>query len=154
MKQLVTLRIKNKTKTYIYLHNDDTCHCLMPHQGDISSWLPHFCNLIGPAYTLTTASFYCLYWPILVSRVDMECWWTEWMSESESLSHVQLFATSWTIQSMEFSRPEYWSGWPFPSPEDLPNPGIKPRSQALHAAMRACSSLPTELSGTLWEKAE
>ena len=76
------------------------------------------------------------------------------MSESESLSHVQLFATSWTIQSMEFSRPEYWSGWPFPSQEDLPNPGIKPRSQALHAAMRACSSLPTELSGTLWEKAE
>ena len=34
---------------------------------------------------------------------------------------------------MEFSRPEYWSGWPFPSPEDLPNPGIKPRSPALQA---------------------
>ena len=32
---------------------------------------------------------------------------------------------------MEFSRPEYWSGWPFPSPGDLPNPGIKPRSPAL-----------------------
>ena len=43
---------------------------------------------------------------------------------------VQLFATSWTIhtQSMEFSRPEYWSGKLFPSPGDLPNPGIKPRS--------------------------
>ena len=48
----------------------------------------------------------------------------------------------WTIQSMEFSRPEYWSGQPFPSPGDLPNPGIKPRSPALHA-----DSLPTELSG-------
>ena len=34
---------------------------------------------------------------------------------------------------MEFSRPEYWSGWPFPSPEDLPNPGIKPRFPALQA---------------------
>ena len=33
--------------------------------------------------------------------------------------------------SMEFSRPEYWSGQPFPSPGDLPNPGIKPRSPAL-----------------------
>ena len=40
---------------------------------------------------------------------------------------------------MEFSRPEYWSGLPFPSPEDLPNPGIKPRSPALQA-----NSLPAE----------
>ena len=39
-----------------------------------------------------------------------------------------LFATPWTIQSTEFSRPAYWSGWPFPSPGDLPNPGIEPRS--------------------------
>ena len=37
------------------------------------------------------------------------------------------------IQSMEFSRPEYWSGWPFPSPGDRPNPGIKPRSHTLQA---------------------
>ena len=43
------------------------------------------------------------------------------------LSHVQLFETLWTIQSMEFCRPEYWS---IPSPVDLPNPGIKPRSPA------------------------
>ena len=34
----------------------------------------------------------------------------------KSLSHVQLFAAPWTIQSKEFSRPEYWSGLPFPSP--------------------------------------
>ena len=34
---------------------------------------------------------------------------------------------------MEFSRPEYWSGLLFPSPEDLPNPGIEPRSPALQA---------------------
>ena len=43
----------------------------------------------------------------------------------------QLFATPWTIQFMEFSRPEYWSGWPFPSPGDLPNSGIEPRSPTL-----------------------
>ena len=48
----------------------------------------------------------------------------------KSLSHVVLFAAIWAIQSMEFSRSEYWSGWPFPSPGDLPNPGIKPRSPA------------------------
>ena len=53
-----------------------------------------------------------------------------------------LFATPWAIQSMEFFRPEYWSGWPFPSPGDLPNPGIKPRSPALQA-----DSLPAELPG-------
>ena len=43
---------------------------------------------------------------------------------------------------MEFSRPEYWSGWPFPSPGDLPNPGIEPRSPALHT-----DSLPVEPQG-------
>ena len=46
------------------------------------------------------------------------------------------------IQSMEFSRPEYWSGYPFPSPGDFPNPGIKPRSSALQA-----DSLPAEPQG-------
>ena len=49
----------------------------------------------------------------------------------KSLSRVQLFATPWTVAyqaslSMEFSRQEYWRGLPFPSPGDLPNPGIEP----------------------------
>ena len=52
------------------------------------------------------------------------------------------YRSSSTIQSMEFSRPGYQSGYPFPSPGDLPNPGIKPRSPALWA-----DSLSTELSG-------
>ena len=48
-------------------------------------------------------------------------------------SHVQLFATPWTVAhqaplSMVFPRQEYWSGLPFPSPGDLPNPWIKPAS--------------------------
>ena len=64
-----------------------------------------------------------------------------WISSVQSLSRVQLFATPWTILSMKFYRPEYWSGQPFPSPGDLPNPGIKPGSPALQA-----DSLPTELS--------
>ena len=60
----------------------------------------------------------------------------------KSLSRVWLFVTPWTIQSMEFSRPEYWSGQPFPSPGDLPNPGIKPRSSTLQV-----DSLPAEPQG-------
>ena len=49
----------------------------------------------------------------------------------KSLSGVRLFATPWTVAnqappSMGFSRQEYWSGLPFPSPGDLPNPGIEP----------------------------
>ena len=42
---------------------------------------------------------------------------------------------------MEFSRPEYWSGLPFPSPGDLPKPGIKPRFLALKKELQA-DSLP------------
>ena len=49
---------------------------------------------------------------------------------------VQLFATPWTVArqvplSMGFPRQEYWSGLPFPSPGDLPDPGIEPASPAL-----------------------
>ena len=69
-------------------------------------------------------------------------------SESvKSLSHVRLFVIPWTIAhqaplSMEFSRQEYWSGLPFPSAGDLPEPGTEPRSPALQA-----DSLPTEPPG-------
>ena len=54
-------------------------------------------------------------------------------AEVKSLSHVRLFATPWTVAyyappSMGISRQAYWSGLPFPSPEDLPDPGIEPRS--------------------------
>ena len=62
-----------------------------------------------------------------------------WPAEyAQLLSHVWLFATPWTVAnqaplSMGFSRQEYWSGLPFPSPGDLPDPGIKPRSPALWA---------------------
>ena len=65
----------------------------------------------------------------------------------KSLSHVQLFATPWTVAyqlplSMGFSRQEYWSGLPFPFPGDLPNPGIEPESSALQA-----DTLPSEPPG-------
>ena len=56
----------------------------------------------------------------------------------KSLSRVRLFVTLWTVAyqalpSMGFSRQEYWSGLPFPSPEDLPDPRIEPGSPALQA---------------------
>ena len=66
------------------------------------------------------------------------------------LSHfcyVQLFVTLWILDHQAplfigFSRKEYWSGLPFTSPGDLPDPGIEPGSLALQAV-----SLPTEPSG-------
>ena len=66
---------------------------------------------------------------VLVSAM----WVSEWV---KALSRVQLFATPWTVAhqappSMGFSRQEYWSGLPFPSPGDLPDPRIEPRSLAL-----------------------
>ena len=65
----------------------------------------------------------------------------------KSLSCVWLFATPWTIAyrappSVEFSRQEYWSGLPFPSPEDLPDPGIEPGSPKLQA-----DTLPSQALG-------
>ena len=59
-------------------------------------------------------------------------------SEVKPLRHVRLFATLCTVAyqaplPVGFSRQEYWSGQPFPSPGDLPNPGTEPRSPALQA---------------------
>ena len=64
------------------------------------------------------------------------------------LSRVRLFATPWTVAYqaplfMGFSRQEYWSGLPFPSPGDLPDPGIDPGSPALEA-----DSLTSEPQGS------
>ena len=69
----------------------------------------------------------------------------------KSLSHVRLFGTPWPVayqasRSMEFSRQEYWSGLPFPSPGDLPNSGIEPGSPALQA-----DALWSEPPGNPWK---
>ena len=72
----------------------------------------------------------------------------------KSLSHVRLFATPWTVAcqaplSMGFSKQEYWSGLPFPSPADLPDPGTEPRSPALQA-----DALPSEPRGLLYKTSQ
>ena len=68
------------------------------------------------------------------------------------LSHVQLFATPWTVAYQAplfigFSRQEYWSAVPLPSPGDLPDPGIKPGSPALQTG-----TLPSEPPGKPFNK--
>ena len=72
----------------------------------------------------------------LVSKIGVK-------SESVSPSVLSLFTTPWAIacqsMSMEFSRQEYWSQLPFPSPSDLPYPGFEPVSPASHVV-----SLPSE----------
>ena len=65
-------------------------------------------------------------------------WYRQRKVKVKSLSRVRLFATPWTVAyqappSMGFSRLECWSGLPFPSPGDLPDPGIEPGSPALQA---------------------
>ena len=77
-------------------------------------------------------------WETLHKSIFILSQWYE--SKWKSLSHVQLFVTPCTIQSMEFSRILEWVA--FPSPGNLPNPGIEPGSPTLQA-----DSLPTELQG-------
>ena len=78
----------------------------------------------------------------------------KWKVKVKSLSRVRLLATPWTAAyqappSMGFFRQEYWSGLPFPSPGDLPNPGIKPGSPTLQA-----DTLQSEPPGkTPWRRA-
>ena len=72
----------------------------------------------------------------------------------KSLSCVRLFATPWTVAyqaplSMGFSRQECWSGLPFPSPGDIPNPGIEPGSPALQADAFP-SEPPVNINRSIW----
>ena len=76
--------------------------------------------------------------------MSFKWWW--WLGGLVTKSCPTL-ANPWTAAcqaplSMGFFRQEYWSGLPFPSPRDLPNPGIETRSPAFQA-----DSLPTELWG-------
>ena len=85
--------------------------------------------LWNSAFTWVCLSFSPLPFASLLSSI---------ICEVKLLSHVRLFVTPWTVAhqappSLGFSRQEYWSGLPFPSPGDLPNPGIEPRSPAFQA---------------------
>ena len=82
--------------------------------------------------------------PLLRKQDYLECLG---VSMPSRFSPVRLLANPWIVVcqdplSMEFSRQEYWSGLPFPSPGDLPNLGIEPKSPTLQA-----DSLPSEPPG-------
>ena len=72
---------------------------------------------------------------------------------AQSLSHVRLFATPWTLAhqaslSIEFSRQEYWTGLPFTTPGDLPDPRIEPASPAWQVNSLPLSYLGSPFLGT------
>ena len=95
-------------------------------------WFQSRCHIQVPLTQRWQLKKEVLQWPspCMCSFIrKWKCW---------SLSHVRLFETPWSVAhqaapSMGSSRPEYWSELPFPSPGDLPSPGIKPGSPSLQA---------------------
>ena len=114
--------------------------CLMHRTwtGDLFIHISMFSQIILPSpspspkvCSLHLCLFCCLTYRVIINIFLNSMW-----SEMKLLSHVWLFVTPWTVAyqappSMEFSRQEYWSGLPCPSPGDLPNPGIEPGSPTL-----------------------
>ena len=97
---------------------------------------------------------------ILITTIYLICETTFWeygyaCVRVQSLSHVLLFVTPWIVVrqaplSMGFSRQEHWSGWPFPSPGDLPDPGTEPAPLALQAdplPAEPCRRAPSDTTG-------
>ena len=111
-------------------------------------------TILIPACDSSSPAFYMMYSAYKLNKRGDSI--QPWLSpfpilkvKVKSLSRVRLFAIPWTVAyhappSVEFSRQEYWSGLPLPSPGDLPNPGIEPRSPALQA-----DTLPSEPPGKL-----
>ena len=82
------------------------------------------------------------YCPLIIQTT-----WNLWKRKKDSVKSCPPLAIPWTVfhqapLSMGFSRQEYWSGLPFPSPGDVPDQGIKPRSPTLQA-----DALPFDLPG-------
>ena len=95
---------------------------------------------ISPAQGLNLSLLHCRQILCCLSHQGSPIWpaWKWKKVKVKLLSRLQLFETPWTVAhqvplSMGFSRQEYWSGLPFPSPGDLPNPRVEPGSPALQA---------------------
>ena len=89
-------------------------------------------NQITPVLSGLAASHYSS------AFLEGEIKYTVVLCAYQSFGHVRLFVTPWTVAhqaplSMGFLRQNYWSGWPFPSPGNLPNPGTEPGSSAFQA---------------------
>ena len=104
-------------------------HCLVNTKVNRSYyfWSHLLCLRLG-------GSIYCIPGTILSSLLTYSSWLLLFscLVVSDSLRPHGLLSCQAPL-SMEFSRQEYWTGLPFPSPEDLPDPGIEPRSPALQA---------------------
>ena len=119
--------------------------------------------ILNSTWYIFFSFYFCIWWmatPVIISWyfimvifcISLMAFHIYWsfvypQNEVKSLNHVQLFATRWTVAyqappSLGFSRQEHWSGLPFPSPGDLPNPGFEPRSPTLQA-----DALPSEPPG-------
>ena len=124
-------KIKSDTVSTV---SPSICHEVMgPEAMILAFWMLSF----KPTFSLFSLTFIKRFFSSLLSA--MKKW-----REVKSLSHVRLFATPWAVAyqappSLGFSRQEYWIGLPFPSPGDLPNPGIEPGSPVLQA-----DALPSE----------
>ena len=123
------------------------------------TWKAHYCNresllfLVSASLSVSASffpqtSFFHLMENMTIHSLQASpLYFFVYKVKVKSLSRVRLFAIPWTVVyqaslSMGFSRQEYWSGLPFPSPGDLPDPGIKPRSPALQG-----DALPSEPPG-------
>ena len=102
------------------------------HTNFLPGWSVHWSmwGVKDPYYYCATVSIF------MVVTILQTYWGAPLKVKVKLLSHVWLFATPWTVAHqappyLGFSRQEYWSGLPFPSPGDLPNPGIEPRSPTL-----------------------
>ena len=101
----------------------------------------HWCRILSQYTYVIAMSFTILY--LLCSKLGS----LKKHVKVKSLGGVLLFVTPWTVAhqaplSMGFSRHQYWSGLPSPSPGDLPDPGITPRSSSLQAEALALPSEP------------
>ena len=98
----------------------------------------------------------CIWYPWLVGRIVVLVSVFGWLIVAvQLLSHVQLFVTPWTVACQDplflgFFRQEYWSRLPFPSPVDLPIPGIKPMSSAWQMAPLSLCHQGSPIGGLLW----
>ena len=115
-------------------------------------WAPCVMYQLPTGYLFYTHDGVCMSMP--VSQFTTSSPFPTVKVKVNSLSRVRLFATPWTAAhqappSMGFSRQEYWSGLPFPSPGDVPDPGIEARSPALQAD--ALTSEPERFP--LWDTA-
>ena len=113
-------------------HEKASCNISINHAGDETPCFRNFSFYNNPSvgpFDLYEKSADIVRLGNLYQQVSYLLFW--WDGKVKSLSRVWLFATQWTVArqacpSMEFSRQESWSGLPFPSPGDLPDPGIEP----------------------------